>query len=517
MLRRSLALYRQKKITKPTLQAVLEGTKKQVMDAVYDTLGSLPPRLLNTHTGAICNRDALISAFENSQQCEQLLLSAKTRPTALPDIYDTVSTYFKYVTLSHRWGKDEPLLRDIQDQSIYEMNPTDGRVKLETFCATAGSRGYLWAWSDTCCIDKSSTVELAKAIASMFSWYRRSALTIVYLADVSSDGNLSSSTWFTRGWTLQELLAPCTVLFYTRDWSLYKNLESSNHKKDTVVLSELEKATSIAPWSLTDFKPGMDDARSRLQWASGRRTTEPEDVAYSLFGIFNVFLPIIPGEPAENALGRFLAEIISQSGDISVLDWIGEASSFHSCFPAQITSYQTTPCSQCTVHDSELWRPMSGTQDAQIKLFKRLSTSDPPQFIGRRLRLSCIVHQVIAVQSQQGDPYAPQYVYTIEADGLIPFEITMSNELTRTDTSHTLLPYVLIRPWHSKLLRSFTRALGVAAPELVMMLGQPFSALLLEEQSGNEYTRIASSSLIIARPADASNILKSEVQTLNIA
>ncbi|KAI6041265.1 hypothetical protein EDC04DRAFT_2506843, partial [Pisolithus marmoratus] len=59
----------------------------------------------------------------------------------------------------------------------------------------------------------------------------------------------------------------------------------------------------------------------RLQWASLRRTTRPEDVAYSLFGIFNLHLPVLYGESAKNALGRLLAEIISQSGDISVLDW----------------------------------------------------------------------------------------------------------------------------------------------------------------------------------------------------
>ncbi|KAL4062035.1 hypothetical protein J3A83DRAFT_4055167, partial [Scleroderma citrinum] len=236
-------------------------------------------------------------------------------------IRNAVATYFQYVTLSHRWAKDEPLLRHIKGRVIYDMEPTDGIIKLQAFCAAAYECGYLWGWSDTCCIDKDSTVELARAIASMFSWYRRSTLTIVYLADLSRDDMLSSSAWFKRGWTLQELLAPHTVLFYTQDWSLYRDSAASNHKKDDNVLNELEDATGIAPHHLTNFKPGLDNARSRLQWASGRRTTEPEDVAYSLLGIFNVFLPIIPGESAENALGRLLAEIISQSGDISVLDW----------------------------------------------------------------------------------------------------------------------------------------------------------------------------------------------------
>ncbi|KIO09134.1 hypothetical protein M404DRAFT_54979, partial [Pisolithus tinctorius Marx 270] len=169
--------------------------------------------------------------------------------------------------------------------------------------------------------DKDSSAELQEAIGSMFAWYRRSSLTVVYLSDVPDTCSLANSEWFRRGWTLQELLAPQTVLFYTQNWSLYKNLTSSNHKTDIAVLEELEMATGIESRFLTHFSPGMDDARSRLQWASLRRTTRPEDVAYSLFGIFNLHLPVLYGEPAEKALGRLLAEIISQSGDISVLDW----------------------------------------------------------------------------------------------------------------------------------------------------------------------------------------------------
>ena len=287
--RRSVALYRQKKFAKRTTKPDLEGVRTLVMDAVYNALGFLPPRLLSTHTGIIHNRDALVLAFENSQQYKQLLSS--TTVHSMDSIRDTVSAYYRFVTLSHRWGKDEPLLRQIQGRPVYEMDHTDGLVKLLVFCATACSHGYLWAWSDTCCIDKDSTVELAKSIASMFSWYRQSALTIVHLSDIARGDNMSKSVWFTRGWTLQELLAPRKVLFYTQDWTLYKNLVSSNHKEEDVVLTKLEDATGIARRYLTGFRPGLDDARSRLQWASGRRTTKPEDMAYSLFGIFNIFLP----------------------------------------------------------------------------------------------------------------------------------------------------------------------------------------------------------------------------------
>ncbi|KIM59632.1 hypothetical protein SCLCIDRAFT_125727, partial [Scleroderma citrinum Foug A] len=275
-----------------------------------------------------------MSAFGNSEQYKQLLESAThSHPTQHEYIQETVFSYFQYATLSHRWGLDEPVLRDVQGQVIYDMKASHGTMKLQEFCAAAIKHCYRWAWSDTCCIDKESSAELQEAIGSMFRWYQRSALTIMHLADVSDDGTLSSSVWFKRGWTLQELLAPCVMLFFTQDWSPYRECSSSNHKQDDIVLNELQKVTNIPRDCLKDFHPGMDDARSRLQWASTHHTTHPEDMAYSLFGVFNLHLPVLYGEPKESALGRFLTKIISQSGDISVLDWVGEASPFHSCFP----------------------------------------------------------------------------------------------------------------------------------------------------------------------------------------
>ncbi|KAI5989855.1 hypothetical protein EDC04DRAFT_2525998, partial [Pisolithus marmoratus] len=232
----------------------------------------------------------------------------------------------QFVTFSHRWGANEPLLRDVEGLSIYGMSKSVGFGKLQAFCLRACEHDYLWAWSDTCCIDKDSSAELQEAIGSMFAWYRRSALTIVHLSDVSNSGSFGGSEWFRRGWTLQELLAPRTVLFYTQNWTLYKNLTCSNHKANVAVLEELERVTGVESRFLTNFSPGMDDARSRLQWASLRCTTRPEDIAYSLFGIFDLHLPVLYGESVEKALGRLLAEIISQSGDISVLEWVGKAS-----------------------------------------------------------------------------------------------------------------------------------------------------------------------------------------------
>ena len=229
-------------------------------------------------------------------------------------------------------------------------------------------------------------------------------------------------------------------------------------------------------------------------------------------------MPIIPGESAENALGRLLAEIISQSGDISVLDWVGAASSFNSCFPSRISSYQAMAPPVSVRNDNDLQSSKFDTFGrvvAGIKLFDMLSTSDPPQFVGRVLRLPCIIYQVIALRSQVADPLTPKFVYEIQAQGLAPLEIILSQEL-KLDTSRATLPYALVRPWHPKLVASFNDLEIMAVDKLVVALGQPFSALLLEEQSRKDYKRIASSVVIVAHPADSASVLQSKLEFLNV-
>ncbi|KAI6137784.1 hypothetical protein EDD17DRAFT_1881720 [Pisolithus thermaeus] len=261
--------------------------KQVIRNVAFETLKTLPTRLLHTPTGRLCNRDVQILYFLQSPECKQLESSCMTcdRDQQMKLIHCDTSRYFQYITLSHRWGEYEPSLRDIEDHTIYNMSVEGGFGKLQAFCRVALELDYLWAWSDTCCIDKDSSAEVQETIGSMFAWYRKSALTIVHLSDVTDTASLRGSEWFRRGWTLQELLAPRNVVFYTENWSLYKNPASSNHKTDVAVLAELENETRIDRRFLTNFSPGLDDARSRLQWASLRHTTCPEDITYSLFGI----------------------------------------------------------------------------------------------------------------------------------------------------------------------------------------------------------------------------------------
>jgi hypothetical protein len=143
----------------------------------------------------------------------------------------------------------------------------------------------------------------------------------------------------TRGWTIGEFLAPRVILFYQQDWTLYLNNRSPNHKKSAVIMQELGDAVGMDPRALVAFRPGLTGAREKFQWSSTHVTTLQEDIAYSLFGIFGVHLPVIYGEKEQNALGGLLQEVVARSGDISALDWIGTPSEFNSCLPADITYY----------------------------------------------------------------------------------------------------------------------------------------------------------------------------------
>jgi len=124
--------------------------------------------------------------------------------------------------LSHRWEGKEPLLHDIQDEVVYGLDRVGGILKVQSFCEVARDAGYTLAWIDTCCTDQSNNDELYESVNSVFIWYRHLALTIVYLPDIppfSKAGALEKSAWNTRGWTVQEFLAPRLVLFYQQDWT----------------------------------------------------------------------------------------------------------------------------------------------------------------------------------------------------------------------------------------------------------------------------------------------------------
>ncbi|KAN0067836.1 hypothetical protein V8E54_014083 [Elaphomyces granulatus] len=197
----------------------------------------------------------------------------------------------------------------------------DGTGKRKTgydkirFCGEqAGRDGLEYFWIDTCCIDKSSSAELHEAINSMFRWYRDAAKCYVYLADVSRPSldtgiklpwelSFRKSRWFTRGWTLQELVAPAIVEFFSEEGEQLgnkKSLERHIHEVTGIPIKALQGSP------LSDFS-----VSERMLWTEKRETTRKEDKAYSLLGIFDVYIymPLIYGEGRENAFRRLREEM----------------------------------------------------------------------------------------------------------------------------------------------------------------------------------------------------------------
>ncbi|KAH8776236.1 heterokaryon incompatibility protein-domain-containing protein [Hyaloscypha finlandica] len=179
-----------------------------------------------------------------------------------------------YAILSHTWAKEEASFQEMQgcDEIVRKK---EGYNKIKQCCEIAKSDGFNHAWIDTCCIDKTSSSELSEAINSMYRWYSTADVCYVYLSDVPSAGDpkadgsdFSRSRWFTRG-------------------------------------GSTEKA-SIA---------------QRMSWAANRETTRPEDLAYSLMGLFHVYMPMIYGEGGEHAFLRLQEEILKISDDESIFAW----------------------------------------------------------------------------------------------------------------------------------------------------------------------------------------------------
>lgn len=226
----------------------------------------------------------------------------------------------RYAILSHTWAADEVLFGDLQDAS--QPRHKAGWVKIKFVCDEAKKNGIPYAWVDSCCIDKSSSAELSEAINSMFEWYKKAECCYTYLSDYQDEGEVSPGIikdklarcrWFTRGWTLQELIASRTMVLFDRQWAVVGT-------KD-ILSSELAEITGIDEQVLQvmDYMFGLP-VGTRMSWAAKRQTTRVEDLAYSLLGIFNINMPMLYGE-GDKAFLRLQEEILTQHHDVSLFAW----------------------------------------------------------------------------------------------------------------------------------------------------------------------------------------------------
>ncbi|KAI1392357.1 HET-domain-containing protein [Hypoxylon trugodes] len=236
-----------------------------------------------------------------------------------------------YAILSHTWTRHEPPFEAFAPRKhfsayISRMRKKRKYAKIFWSCKLARDSGLDWIWIDTCCIDKSSSAELTEAINSMYAWYEAAEVCFAYMRDVSDkddpvdeDSSFARSIWFTRGWTLQELIAPRTVEFYSTNWV---RIGSKWEYAATI-----EKITGIHRSVLKEpYFSGLKRQRQysvaqRMSWAANRRTTRPEDLAYSLIGLFNIHMPLLYGEGETNAFLRLQSEIAKLANDQSLFAW----------------------------------------------------------------------------------------------------------------------------------------------------------------------------------------------------
>ncbi|GAW23120.1 hypothetical protein ANO14919_126700 [Xylariales sp. No.14919] len=233
----------------------------------------------------------------------------------------------EYAILSHVWEENEIIFEDIIVDDSVQSKRRASRHKIHKACEQAAKDGYPYIWIDTCCIDKRSSAELSEAINSMFAWYRDAAICYAYLNDAPADLNtgvakaeFTKSKWFRRGWTLQELLAPREVQFFSGDWIPIGEKGTLSDLLAEITGIDREILLGEMPLSSASI------AR-RMSWAAKREVTRPEDIAYSLMGIFSVNMPMLYGEGAEKAFLRLQEEIMRESDDQSLFAWINESSS----------------------------------------------------------------------------------------------------------------------------------------------------------------------------------------------
>ena len=220
----------------------------------------------------------------------------------------------KYAILSHRWSNDEVSFQEFQKNKGGDK-PAAKKIKRMAEITKKRHR-YDYFWVDTCCINKADSSELSESINSMYQWYRDSAVCIAFLIDVpagATEQRMLESEWFSRGWTLQELVAPRRLFFYDTSWQYIGD--------KVKFVDAIYKKTNVPRRILANqAEPSQYSLARRMSWAAGRVTTRVEDVAYSLLGIFGVNMPLLYGE-GRHSFRRLQEEIVKHSSDLTIFAW----------------------------------------------------------------------------------------------------------------------------------------------------------------------------------------------------
>ncbi|KAI1775746.1 HET-domain-containing protein [Hypoxylon cercidicola] len=257
----------------------------------------------------------------------------------------------QYAILSHTWGKEEVLFEDVENRENLNWQCKSGFTKVQGSCRQASLDGYDYIWIDTCCINKSSSAELSEAINSMYKWYESSSICYAFLEDVLDLASFPRSRWLTRGWTLQELIAPKTVRFYNINWQflgdrlglaprishatkigidvLTRGHIINGQPQETHMTLCLAHCPSCGIYG-RPFESILETfcVAQKMTWASNRKTTREEDLAYCLLGLFQINMTLLYGEGPQ-AFRRLQEEIVKRWNDQSILVWCLAPSEYH--------------------------------------------------------------------------------------------------------------------------------------------------------------------------------------------
>ncbi|KAH9851032.1 heterokaryon incompatibility protein-domain-containing protein [Lenzites betulinus] len=270
------------------------------------------PRFLDTHTGHFV-------WIDDPKKCSYVILSHTWRPVSAggEQSYEDLRKLQAEVAIPPSTSTFGRFKQNGTQDSVLSHPQLSAKVK--GICRIAREAGYDLVWIDSCCIDKSSSAELSEAINSMYEWYRLAAVCYAYLEDVPDGAStdslfFSQSRWYTRGWTLQELIAPKHIIFLSFAWGFLGTKMS--------LAATLEQLTGV-DFALLTERAQLDSfsVARRMSWAARRRTTRVEDEAYCLMGIFNIHMTPIYGEGRQAAFTRLQEEVIKTIPDQSIFSW----------------------------------------------------------------------------------------------------------------------------------------------------------------------------------------------------
>ncbi|KAI6044461.1 hypothetical protein EDC04DRAFT_2889916 [Pisolithus marmoratus] len=500
-------------------------------------LKSCPLVVIDVTTGCLCDGSERMRTFKAGPTFKELVLSM-TRELDNERILRVVTGFFGYVMFSHAWQGNGPSYRDVNIvKSVWNLPDTPPNEKLRNLCKETRRLGHIWAWSDECCIDKTTSSVLNQSLTSMYKWYADSAATLVFLADVAHPtkvGDLTRSLWMAQAWTLQELLAPKVIFFYDSEWKPYLGDTGANHKESPDIMQELADAIKVLRGTIIS-SPDDLGVRDKLRLASTRNAMVEEDVAYSLIGIFKSDIRPHYGEGAD-ALGHLLEEIVARSGEVTPLAWLGKSSSYNSCLPASISVYSQTPYDPPSLEGEEMETYIADLrgkvpQLEALSICNQINFLPPARFATRRLHLPCIVFSVrrLGIQERRR---GNEKLYRARVSGLGKVEFTTEDDLSL----HEPQKFVFVHPWIHHI-RGPTSGItlgsdsesdtdsdsdsdsdgdpGSAPPlplhdvparqvddytwalQMIARLTQPLNALLLVQQRNGEYKRVAAENEIV--------------------